>query len=255
MRLSLGKASPWKIHPDTTAEKMEVDKGITCMSKKPGVQLIITKWWWSSTVGFDDYGMPIPSLRLLSSWQDLWRQWRKSSRTTSSTCLAHAKQKCRFVPIAIMLSFEWCPKVESPLEEIPDTILIALMITINLTMIINATTTNQTRWLHKSLLIPVETITTLYILHCSSQAVSSKHKITSWRIAPFLWLHWCSFYQWMAPYAHFPSWMVYWRSTISIVHHKFWQDSVSGRVFAQIADMTVGAFQPLICLQYSNRSA
>lgn len=111
MRLSLGKASPWKIHPDTTAEKngrrqrdhMHVNKNVG--KWKMTIYMCFSVDSSSPNggdhpqkVGFDDYGMPIPSASAVSKLTtQQWRSMRKSTRDhVFDVPCSCRKNKCLF---------------------------------------------------------------------------------------------------------------------------------------------------------------
>ena len=109
MRLSLGKASPWKIHPDTTAEKNgRRQRDHMHVKKNVGNWKMLIYMCFSvdssspnggdhpQKVGFDDYGMPIPSTSAVSKLTtQQWRSMRKSTRDHVFDVPCSCRQKMR----------------------------------------------------------------------------------------------------------------------------------------------------------------
>ena len=248
MRLSLGKASPWKIHPDTTAEKNgRRQRDHMHVKKTVGNWKMLISMCFSvdssspnggdhpQKVGFDDYGMPIPSASAVSKLTtQQWRSMRKSTRDH----VFDVPCSCRKQMLVLCQSQSCYPFSRDSWYDND-----------------NHDDNEEAHNFHvrKSLIIQMETTTNFYIaLFFSSCTFQTEKKISKTCTLSLFTLF--RILLSIAPYAHFPSWMLvyYWRSTISIMHHKFWQDFES-HVFCTNCWCDSGSFP--ISLQYSNESA
>lgn len=177
-------------------------------------------------VGFDDYGMPIPSASAVSKLTtQQWRSMRKSTRDhvfdVPCSCRKQMLVLCQSQSCYPFSRDSWYDNDNHDDNE----------------------EAHNFHLRHRYLIIQMETITHFYIALFFSSCTFQTEKNISKTCTLSLFTLFRILLS-IAPYAHFPSWILvyYWRSTISIVHHKFWQDFES-HVFAQIADVTVGAFQ------------